>query len=139
MADVLTDRLTITVGDDQYVFKIPTPLQQMEIGVKAAALRRRYDFQGGGWEDGLDQGTFLLVRGIVIMQVLLIQCSVKWPYSESKDDKGAVTVSVDPDKFPPFATPIIIQVYQGFTEALARFFEVGTESGVAAGEEAVAS
>lgn len=138
MADVLTDKLTVTVGGEQYVFKIPSPMEQIEIGVKAAALRRRHDFTGGGWEEGLDQASFMLVRGIVVLQVLLRQSSAKWPYSESRDDKGAVTVSVDPDKFPPNVTPTIIQVYQGFSEALARFFTGGAESGDTAGAETVA-
>lgn len=138
MADVLTDTLTITVGEDQFVFKIPTPIQQIEIGVRASALRRRFDASGAGWEDGLDTATYLLVRGMVILQVLLTQSSAKWPYTETRGADGKPIVAVDIDKFPPSASPIIIQVYQGFNDALARFFGGGVGDDKPAVSDAVA-
>lgn len=125
MADVLTETLTVKAGEDEFVFRVPTPMQQIEIGIRGLALRRRFDPTGGGWEAGLDDATYMLIRGVVILEVLLKQSSAKWVYSETAGVDGRPTVAVSIDSLPPYATPIIIQVYQGFLEALATFFTAG--------------
>jgi len=126
MSDVLTDTLTVRVGDDDFVFRIPTPIQQIQMGIRGLALRRRFDPMGAGWETGLDDPTYMLIRGMVLLEVLLKQSSAKWVYSEAPGADGRPNVAVNIDSLPPHATPIIIQVYQGFTEALATFFAGGT-------------
>lgn len=139
MADVLTDTLTVTVGEDEFVFAIPTPIQQVQVGVRAAAIRRRFDPTGGGWEDGLDGAAYLLVRGMATMEVLLRRSSAKWPYSEGRDVNNKPEVRVDLDKLPPMASPIIVQVYQGFSEALGRFYTGGAGDNQHTGQKDVAS
>lgn len=108
------------VGAEDFEFRVPTPLERAQIGVRCSALCRRFDPVAGDIER-VDYETWCLVRGIVVMEVLLEKANVTWPFSEVKDSKGEASLLVDITRFPPGKENTIAEVGARFNEALDRF------------------
>lgn len=135
MADVLSETLTVMVGDDEFTFKIPTPREQNRVKVRAAALRRQDDPTSMGWEEGLDWLTVDSYRGMATMEVLLKKSSTTWAFSPGENG----TMVCDSSKFPiSCSTEFFQEVWQGFNKSLETFRKRGTGDGESAGSEAVA-
>lgn len=132
MDQVLSQTLRIIVGEtdeqgnpvegaEEFILRVPTPIEKARLGVREASIRRTLDPMGAGWASGLDDDTFFLIRGMVILETLLEKANVRWPYSESKDGKGNAVLQVDITKFPPGKEASIQEVGREFQDALDRF------------------
>lgn len=144
---VLNNTLTITIGPDddreEFIFRVPTPMDKARLGVREAALRRALDPSGGGWALGVDDETFFLIRGMATMETLLDKASVTWPYTEFKPDRGDAELRVDCNAFPPGKEAAIAEIGRRFQEELDRFHgervgrnQSGVTEAVAGGEPA---
>lgn len=131
MTDVLKPTFRVVVGEaeedgnpkegaEEFIFRVPTPLEKASIGVRSSALCRRMDPVAGD-VDRLDFETWCLVRGMVVMELFLEKANVTWPFSETKDAKGGITLAVDITKFPPGKEGTIAEVGASFQPALDRF------------------
>lgn len=129
MADVITQTLTVTIGEgetaEEFVFRVPTPLDRVRMGVREAGIRRTFDPSGQGWAAGLDDEVFFLVKGMAILEVLLERSNVQWPFSEVKPERGEPDLRVDITKFPAGKDSVIVEVGRRFQEALERFHREG--------------
>lgn len=129
MSDVLKQTITVTVGEgegaESFVFRVPTPLDRVRMGVREAGIRRMFDPTGQGWANGLDDETFFIIRGMSVLETLLDQSSATWPFTEIKPDKGDPELRVDIAKFPPGKEQTIGEVGRQFQDALDRFHRAG--------------
>lgn len=138
-SNVLTNTITVRVEDEDFEFRIPSPMDVAKIGSVAAGIRRKFDPEGIGYEDGLDINTIILVRAMATMEVLLEKSTAKWAFSETKDARGQVSVAVDSSKFPPTATGMLYEIYNKFQEEVTRFLGRGAGNAEPASAEPVAS
>lgn len=132
-----TVKLTVGEGDsaEEFVLRVPSPLERARIGVREAAIRRSIDPMADSMS--LDAEIFFLIKGMAILEALLDKANVTWPFSETKNDKGEPTLSVDITKFPPGKEHVIEGVGLQFEEALDRFHREGTGHAHAAVPKAV--
>ena len=133
MTDILNPTITLEVGGDKFVFRVPTPLERAKVGVRESAIRRGLD--PTGFVGDLDFNTFFLIRGMAIMETLLTESSATWPFAGG--DQKAKPV-VDIEKFPPGKESTIEEVGRQFQEALDRFHGQGIGRTEPAIPEAVA-
>lgn len=120
--------LSIKIGEEEFVFRVPSPLDKAKVGVREASIRRELDPVSNGWAIGLDDETFFLIRGLALMEVLLDTASVKWPYSQ---DGGKINVNIH--TMPAGKETVIAEVGRQFQETLDRFHGRGagnTQPGV---------
>jgi len=139
MPDILDNSVTVKVGDDDFRFRVPSPMDMARIGMVAASIRREMDPAGLGYEDGLDWQTAVLVRSMATMTVLLEQSSAKWPFNEVRDARGNASVGVDYKKFPPTASTLLPEIYDKLQDEVARFLNGGVANANASGTETVAA
>ena len=120
--DTISVKITRT-GNEEFLFRVPTPREQAALGTKAARYRRE-DGNNTGDEYGLDQLSLDLYRSFAVMETLLVKADApdNWPYSTN--EKGEPVV--DNKKFPKRATFKLQEIYQGFVDALDKFLDGGT-------------
>lgn len=118
---VLKPTFTIKVGEgehaEEFVLRVPTPMERARLGVREAALRRMLDPAVAVDSSQLDPDTWCLVRGMVVLEQLLEKANVKWPYTEGSGAELAVIIS----NFPPGKEDILMGVGAQFQDALDRF------------------
>lgn len=123
---ILKPTFTLKAGGNEFVFRVPTPLDKVRQGSREAAIRRFVDPAGGGWPDGLDPETFYMIRGMTVLELFLEKTDARWVYSESKDGaKGAVIVDIT--ALPPGKEDVIAEVGRGFQAGLDKFHGRGIE------------
>lgn len=115
--EIFKEELEIKVGEDRFIFRIPTFYDEIKIGFEARQLRRELDPMGVGAPDGLDYSTFQLVQTVATMRVVLKQSSAKWV--KTPTEKGDLII--DYTKWNADAVAIIEQVGAGYVEQLGRF------------------
>lgn len=129
MPDVLNQTFALKVGEgdtaEEFVLRVPTPMDRARMGVREAGIRRMFDPTGGGWAGGLDDETFFLIKGFVILEVLLERSNVTWPFTEVKPERGEPELRVDFSNFPPGKEGVIGEVGRQFQDALDRFHRGG--------------
>jgi len=90
---VLTNTVEIDDPADpaiKYEFEVPGFAKQMQLGMYAKAIRRKYDPTGVGDAMGLDGETAMLAWSIAAFELLLKGAGVKWPYSEGENKQPVV-------------------------------------------------
>lgn len=123
---ILKPTFTLKAGGNEFVFRVPTPLDKVRQGAREAAIRRFVDPTGGGWPDGLDVETFYTIRGMAVLELFLDKTDARWVYSEAKDAaKGAVLVDIA--TLPPGKEDVIAEVGRGFQAGLDKFHGRGAE------------
>ena len=88
MSDVLNPTFTVKAGGFEFIFRVPTPLDKARLGTREASIRRIIDPTSSGWADGLDEGTFYLIRGMAVLEQFLEKSDAKWAFSESSRTFG---------------------------------------------------
>jgi hypothetical protein len=125
MSDVLADRFTITLDTDEYVFRIPSIRYDVELGYRAADVRRRCYPDAGGMLGGVDYAAVAFSRACAILELYLISANTLWPYGFSDDDLSKVDVSkppkVDFEKFPLSSADQVVAVGEAFEREYTRF------------------
>jgi hypothetical protein len=141
MADVLKPTISIKAQGDEFVFRVPSPLDKARQGAREASIRKMLDPTGQGWADGYDLDTFYLIRGMAVLELFLDQSSAKWVWTESKADKDAKAgrVYVAIDEFPAGKEDVITEVGREFQLALDRFHGRGAAAGQRPASEDVES
>ena len=114
-----------------YIFKIPGVRDEAKIGSYARFLRVQDDPNGVGAAEGLDFNSFFTYQALATFAVLLRKASVTWPFSPDKTGKPVVDVNQFPDDAP------VLEVYEGYLDALARFLGELPEDGRPGGSEVV--
>ena len=138
MVDLTQTTLEVTSGEDPnketFVFRVPSVREYAKVGARAHELRRADSPSTNGSEWGLDPTSIDLYRGMAVLEILLVKADAKdnWPFTEV----GGKPVVLS-DKFPPFATPAVMDVNRGFDEAYRRFLNGGVGDGVESSESAV--
>lgn len=121
---VLKPTFTITIGEgehaEEFVLRVPTPMERARLGVREAAVRRMLDPVAVDATQ-LDPDTWCLVRGMVVLEQLLEKANVKWPYSEVQNAKGEPELMVVINNFPSGKEPVLMEVGAQFQDALDRF------------------
>ena len=125
------------VGGETYVFRKPGIYYSIEMGYRAADVRRRaFPAGGGGFpgDFGLDYSAVSFARACAITELYLERSDQEWPYSPGPDGKPLV----DSSKFPPDREETVIQVGNAFEAEMARFRTRRNPDKPPAGPEAVA-
>lgn len=135
--DVLKPTFSIKVEDNEFIFRVPTPLEKAKLGSREAAIRRSLDGFGSAY--GLDEDTFCLVRGMAVLELFLDKTNARWVYTETKPEKGPAKVVVDIEAFPPGTETIITEVGREFQAGLDKFHGRGAGSVGSAVDETVES
>lgn len=114
--DHLKPTVSVKVEDEEFVFRVPSPMDKAKVGIREASIRRELDPASNGWAMGLDDETFFLIRGLALMDVLLEEANVKWPY---KQEGGSIRVDIH--NLPVGKETVIAEVGRQFQDALDRF------------------
>ena len=121
-ASPLATTLEVKLGQDTYVFKIPTLHDEIAIGSRMSTLRRAIDPSWDGFTL-LDGTTQYALRAAATFELLLQRASVTWPFSEGLDKKPVI----DSSKFPADKAHVTVQAYERYEAALNRFRYGGAE------------
>jgi len=143
MSDVLADRLTVTVGQHTYDFRMPSIRFDIEVGYRAADVRRRAYPEGMGALGAVDFSAVQFSRACAYLELYLIGASTLWPYGIADDHDlsrvdPAKPPKVDFEKFPISAADLVLEVGAAFEDAYGRFRRPGLVNGRSAGTETVA-
>lgn len=113
----------------QFVFQIPTPRQLGIIGIRARKLRMDDDPTTNGWEDGLGWEAAMLYRAMATFEILLKQTSDRRFLSADAEGKPVC----DSSKWDrSLLSDYILEVYEGYNQALDSFRRQVDESGTPA-------
>ena len=119
--DILKPTLSIKVGGEEFILRVPTPMERARIGVREASIRRSLDDPMAGGLTFPDEETYFLIRGMAVLETLLEQSSAKWAWSEAKGANDQPKLVVKPDNFPPGKENVVAEVGRQFQETLDRF------------------
>lgn len=137
MSDILEDRIKVPYQNATYAFRIPGIAYDLEVGYRAADIRRRYDPSGRGNLDGLDFAAARFAHCAALMELYLTEVDVvdHWPFTVGADGKP----TVDHSKWPPKKASAVFAIGGAFAEKFARFCQDGPVDGQPPGEKAVDS
>lgn len=142
MPDPLQDRFDVTVGRDTFTFRMPTIRYDIEVGYKAADVRRRASPDDMGALGALDWGTVQFSRHCAVMELYLLRSTTLWPYGFATDDLSQVDFDkapkVDFEKFPAECADEVTRVGVAFETEMARFRARRNSDQTPAGAQAVA-
>jgi hypothetical protein len=140
MADILKPTVSVKAQGQEFIFRVPSPLEKARLGAREASIRKLLDPTGQGWADGYDLDTFYLIRGMAVLELFLDKSDAKWVFTEAPASKDgpAGRVYVDINAFPPGKEDVISEVGREFQPALDRFHGRGVGSTEPAPAEAVA-
>lgn len=139
MPDVLDNSVTISLYGEDFVLRVPSPLDMARIGVEAGAIRRTLDPLQIGNEECVDWHTAKLIRGLAYLKVLCEKSTATWVFSEVDAGRGTKSVSVDITKLPPKSTKTLVELAEVAAQAIERFLEGGDQDGQPLSTETVAS
>jgi len=142
MSDVLADRFTVEVDDHAYEFKIPSIRYDIEVGYRAADIRRRAVPESGGALGAVDFQTVQFSRACAYLELYLIGASTLWPYGLEDDDLSKINMANPPavnfEKFPLYAADMVMNVGVAFEQKYADFRRPRNRRQGSAGTEAMA-
>lgn len=136
-SDPLSRTFDVVVDSETYVFRKPGIFYTIEMGYRAADVRRRaFPAGGGGFpgDFGLDYDAVSFARACAILELYLERADQEWPYSPGADGKP----TVDSGKFPPDREDTVRKVGNAFETELARFRARRNTDKPSPGTEAVA-
>ena len=142
MSDPLSSEFDVALDGITYTFRKPGIRYTIELGYRAADVRRRAFPAGGGVlpnDFGIDRAAVDFSRLCAILELYLVRSTVPWPFgTESVSEiDWARPPKVDFEKFPPGREDTVDAVAAAFAEGLARFRKGGDTDGRPAGAEAV--
>lgn len=123
--EITKTTLEVPVRGETYEFKIPSLHEEIAIGSRVTKLRRDIDPLWDGFSMGLDGNTAYMLRACATFELLLKRASAQWVWSHEPNTGGPI---VDSSKFPPDKVDLVMEVYQGFLEALSRFRQGGAKN-----------
>lgn len=143
MSDVLADRFTVDVDNQTYDFRIPSIRFDIEVGYKAADVRRRAFPEAGGALGAVDFQAVQFSRACAYLELYLIGSSTLWPYGFADDaDMSKINAAnppkVDFEKFPVSAAETLLEVGFAFEQKYAQFRRPRHPGNGSTGAEAVA-
>ena len=115
MSDPFQDSIEVEHSGTKYTFKIPGILVDLEIGGRAADIRRRAYPAGGGAI--VDTNAAYFSRAAAVMELYLTAATATWPFSAGEDGKPRVDVT----KFPLEQVDAVYDIGNAFDAELARF------------------
>jgi len=135
-ADLLKDSIEVNVKGQTYEFRVPSYMDEIKLGVRERNIRQDIEKEIGetitsGSADGIDNGTYFMVRVAAQFEVLLKKSSTRWPWTN--DDKGNPIVNYK--KWPNDKVNEAIEVGVAFGAELARFRDGGLSNGDGSGTE----
>ena len=115
MSDPFQDSIEVKHEGTTYTFKLPGIMVDLEIGGRAADVRRRAYPAGGGAI--VDTNTAYFSRSAAIMELYLKAATDPWPFSAGENGLPKVDVT----KFPLSRVDAVYAIGSAFDEELARF------------------
>jgi len=76
--NILHDTITVTHGNETFVFRIPSLKDRMKISSLAAKLRRETDPDGMGLAMGYDAGSSMLFEAVASFMTLVKEAPPRW-------------------------------------------------------------
>lgn len=129
MSDVMQDRLTVTVNNQTYTFRIPSIKYDLEVGYKAGEIRRKAYPSEQGVLGTIDMQGVQFARYCAILELYLTSASTLWPYGYDDSDMAKVDPQkppvVDFEKFPVRKSRLVFKVGEAFETEYARFCDEG--------------
>jgi len=119
-ADPTASEFDIVLDGETYTFRKPGIRMPMELGYRAADIRRRaYPAAGGSipGDFGLDMDSVNFSRACAILELYLVRSDQTWPYTAGADGKP----QVDFDKFPPDREGTVRDLGLEFEVQVSRF------------------
>ncbi len=120
MIDLVNNVITVPCEGESYALRIPTPFDQIAIGVKQKEiLAKSYpNFN----PVNLDQFTESLLNGLALFEILITKgTTATWVWFADKNGKPAV----DSSKFPAEAIRIVLEVTNLFQNEFDKFLYPG--------------
>ena len=136
-SDPLSRTFDVVIEGETYVFRKPGIYYAIEMGYRAADVRRRaFPTGGGGFpgDFGLDYDAVSFARACATMELYLDRSDQEWPYSAGTDGKPMV----DSSRFPSDREDTVRKVGNAFEAEMARFRTRRNPDKPPAGPEAVA-
>lgn len=135
MPEPLQDRFDVVVDGDIYTFRIPTVKYDIEVGYRAADVRRRIYPEGGGMMNGLDIASVNLSRHFAQLELYLLKATAYWPFgvADGQEPDWTKAPKVDFEKFPADRTDTVYRVGQAFEGEVTRFLSRGNTDQSSAG------
>ena len=94
--ELLQDKFDVVVRGKRYTFRVPSIRYDMEVGYKAAQLRRLADPEGIGDLNAVDFAAVTSARACAVMELYLIAADEDWPFTAGSDGKPKVDSSLFP-------------------------------------------
>jgi len=142
MPDVLQSTFDVPFDGDTYTFRIPGIKHDIEVGYRAADVRRRAYPEAMGAISTLDWQSANFARYCALLELYLVRSTTAWPYGFGDgDDLSKVDFSkppaVDFEKFPSDRAETVMELGAAFDQEVARFRSRRNPRGRSAGAEAV--
>ena len=120
MSDPLASEFDVTVDRETFTFRKPGIYFQIEIGYRAADVRRRAAPATNGVlpnDFGIDRTAAEFARCCALLELYLVRSDQAWVFSPGADGKPVV----DSSKFPADREDTVWQVATAFEDEVARF------------------
>ena len=120
MSDPMSPTFDVVVEGETYTFRKPTIKMAIELGYKAADVRRRaFPAAGGALPNDytLDYQSIRFAQACAVMELYLTGSDQTWPFSAGTDGKPVVNF----EQFPPDREDTIWKIGAGFDTEVARF------------------
>ena len=132
--DPLLSEFDIAIDGETYSFRKPGIYHRIELGYRAAEVRRKaYPGAGGVLDFGVDRDTVDFARNCAIMELYLVRSDQQWPFSVGVGGKPVV----DSSKVPADREETVWKIGEEFTGQVVRFRTRGNPAGAPSGGEAV--
>lgn len=135
-ADPLSPEFDIVVDGETYTFRKPGIFMPIEVGHRAADVRRRAYPAGYGAipnDFALDMEAVTFARHCASIELYLVRADVEWPFSPGEDGRPAVRS----DRFPAERSDTVWRLGDAFAAEVARFRTRRNPARPPAGVEAV--
>jgi len=122
------------VTTETYIFRKPGIYHRIELGYRAAEVRRKaYPGSGGILDFAVDRATVDFAQNCAIMEMYLVRSNQTWPFTPGEDGKPVV----DSSKFPPDREQTVWDIGDSFSKQVLRFRTRRNTAGPQAGSQAV--
>ena len=121
MNEVTNDEISIAVGEETFVFRLPSPRAYAKMGSRSAVMRREDAPESGGSDWGLDSLSQDLYQAMALFDTLLIRADTRGNWHISTNEKGGAVI--DSTKFPPTVTLTMLEAFRGFSAKVSSFLD----------------